>query len=81
MAERLATILPNETVTDAKVIQEYYFARHKAVSTMIAYGAEIERRPDPVVRRWRVEHPEPDEEFAQAVEESGRAIRPPHDPW
>ena len=55
MAERLATILPNETVTDAKVIQEYYFARHKAVSTMIAYGAEIERRPDPVVRRWRVE--------------------------
>ena len=55
MAERLATILPNETVTDARVIQEYYQARHRAESTMIAYGAEIERRPDPVVRRWRVE--------------------------
>ena len=55
MAERLATILPTETVTDARVIQEYYLARHKAVSTMIAYGAEVERRPDPVVRRWRVE--------------------------
>ena len=55
MAERLATILPTETVTDAKVIQEYYLARHKAVSTMIAYGAEVERRPDPLVRRWRVE--------------------------
>ncbi len=55
MAERLATILPNETVTDARVIQEYYLARHKAVSTMIAYGAEVERRPDPAVRRWRVE--------------------------
>ena len=55
MAERLATILPTETVTDAKVIQEYYLARHRAVSTMIAYGAEVERRPDPLVRRWRVE--------------------------
>lgn len=55
MAERLATMLPTETVTDAKVIQEYYLARHKAVSTMIAYGAEVERRPDPLVRRWRVE--------------------------
>src|SRR5256714_1459338 len=55
MAERLATMLPTETVTDAKVIQEYYLARHRAVSTMIAYGAEIERRVDPSVRRWRVE--------------------------
>ena len=55
LAEKLATILPNETVTDARVIQEYYMARHRAVSTMIAYGAEVERRPDPSVRRWRVE--------------------------
>jgi len=55
MAERLATILPTETVTDAKVIQDYYLARHRAQSTMIAYGAEIERRIDPSVRRWRVE--------------------------
>src|SRR5437763_1453867 len=55
MAERLATILPNETVTDARVIQEYYLARYRVESTMIAYGAEVERRPDPTVRRWRVE--------------------------
>src|SRR3979409_1572706 len=55
MAERLATILPTETVTDARVIQEYYQARYRAASTMIAYGAEVERRPDPLVRRWRVE--------------------------
>jgi glycosyltransferase involved in cell wall biosynthesis len=55
LAERLATILPTETVTDARVIQDYYMAQHKAVSTMIAYGAEVERRPDPMVRRWRVE--------------------------
>jgi len=55
MAERLATILPTQTVTDARVIQEYYQARYRAESTMIAYGAEVERRPDPSVRRWRVE--------------------------
>jgi glycosyltransferase involved in cell wall biosynthesis len=55
MAERLATILPTETVTDARVIQEYYLARYGSESTMIAYGAEVERRPDPLVRRWRVE--------------------------
>jgi glycosyltransferase involved in cell wall biosynthesis len=55
MAERLATILPNETLTDARVIQEYYLATYGAPSTMIAYGAEVERRPDPMVRRWRVE--------------------------
>ena len=55
LAERLATILPNETVTDARVIQDYYEARYGAESTMIAYGADVERRPDPMVRRWRVE--------------------------
>src|SRR2546425_3388036 len=55
LAEKLATILPTETVTDARVIQEYYQARYRVASTMIAYGAEVERRPDPSVRRWRVE--------------------------
>ena len=55
LAERLATILPNETVTDARVIQDYYQTRYGAASTMIAYGADVERRPDPLVRRWRVE--------------------------
>jgi len=55
MAEKLSTILPTETVTDARVIQEYYLAKYRASSTMIAYGAEVERRPDPGVRRWRVE--------------------------
>ncbi len=55
LTERLATILPNETVTDARVIQDYYAASYGSPSTMIAYGAEIERRPNPSVRRWRVE--------------------------
>lgn len=55
-AEYLSTVLPNEMVTDAQVIQEYYLARHNARSTMIAYGSEVERRPDrELVRKWRVE--------------------------
>lgn len=56
IAERLSTMLPNVTVTDARVIQDYYLARYDAASTMIAYGAEVERRPDrQAVRKWRVE--------------------------
>jgi len=56
LAERLSTILPNATVTDAQVIHDYYLARYNASSTMIAYGSEVERRPDPTsVRRWRAE--------------------------
>ncbi len=55
-AERLATILPNVMVTDAQVIQDYYLARYHAKSEMIAYGSEVERRPDrAAVRRWRAE--------------------------
>lgn len=56
LAERLATWLPNETVTDAGVIQEYYLARYNAPTTMIAYGADVERSPDrAAVRAWGVE--------------------------
>jgi glycosyltransferase involved in cell wall biosynthesis len=55
-AERLATMLPNVMVTDAQVIQDYYMARYNAPSEMIAYGSEVERRPDrAAVRRWRAE--------------------------
>ncbi len=56
LAEYLSTLLPNEMVTDAQVIHDYYLAQHNARSTMIAYGSEVERRPDrEVVRKWRVE--------------------------
>ena len=56
LAEHLSTLLPNEMVTDAQVIQDYYLARHNTPSTMIAYGSEVERRPDrEIVRKWRVE--------------------------
>jgi len=55
-AEYLSTLLPNEMITDAQVIQDYYLARHNASSTMIAYGSEVERRPArETVRKWRVE--------------------------
>jgi hypothetical protein len=33
------------------------------------------------LRRWRTEHPEPDETLASAIEESRKSIQPPHDPW
>ena len=33
------------------------------------------------LRRWRVEHPEPDEQFAEVIEASRRAVPPPRDPW
>jgi glycosyltransferase involved in cell wall biosynthesis len=56
VAERLSVWLPNETVTDARVIQDYYLAKYRAGSTMIAYGAEVERRADrQAVARWGVE--------------------------
>ena len=56
LAERLSTILPNVTVTDAQVIHDYYLSRYNASSTMIAYGSEVERKPDrTAVRRWRAE--------------------------
>jgi glycosyltransferase involved in cell wall biosynthesis len=56
LAERLSTVFPNVTITDAQVIHDYYLARYNAASKMIAYGAEVERRPDRAsVRRWRTE--------------------------
>lgn len=56
LAEWLATKLPNEIVTDALVIQDYYSTHHRTDTTMIAYGAEVERRADPqAVRAWGVE--------------------------
>ncbi len=56
LAERLATQLPNETVTDARVIQDYYRVHYNKQTTMIAYGAEVERSPDrAAVKQWGVE--------------------------
>jgi glycosyltransferase involved in cell wall biosynthesis len=43
ISEYLATIIPNAIVTDAKVIQDYYFKKHGTQSVMIAYGADCRR--------------------------------------
>ena len=87
LSERLAVWLPNETVTDARVIQDYYLTRYNAASTMIAYGAEVERRPDrAAVRQWGVEpnryvlyvsRLEP-ENNARLVIEAFKRVRTPH---
>jgi len=87
VAERLAVWLPNETVTDARVIQDYYAARYGAPSTMIAYGAEVERRLDrAAVRAWGVEpnryvlyvsRLEPENNAAMVIEAFKR-VRTPH---
>lgn len=55
LAERLATLLPNEIVTDARVIQDYYQEQYGVSSTMIAYGADVERRADKeTIAQWGV---------------------------
>ena len=41
LAEKLSTILPNITITDAQVIHDYYRNRYNAPSRMIAYGSEV----------------------------------------
>ena len=43
-SEWLSTFLPTAIVTDAQVIQDYYATRYKKDSSMIAYGADVERR-------------------------------------
>jgi glycosyltransferase involved in cell wall biosynthesis len=40
LSERLATFTPNEVVTDALAIQDYYRDQYRRASTMIPYGAE-----------------------------------------
>ncbi len=46
-SEWLSTFLPTAIVTDAQVIQDYYATRYKKESSMIAYGADVERRASP----------------------------------
>ncbi|MDT7540142.1 MAG: hypothetical protein QOE33_46 [Acidobacteriota bacterium] len=87
IAEKLSTTLPNETVTDARVIQEYYLARYNHPTTMIAYGAEVSRTHDRLaVRRWGLEpnryvlyvsRLEP-ENNAHLVIEAFKRVRTPH---
>jgi glycosyltransferase involved in cell wall biosynthesis len=41
LCEFLATFTPTELVTDAKVIQDYFWRRYRKRSAMITYGAEV----------------------------------------
>jgi glycosyltransferase involved in cell wall biosynthesis len=41
-SERLATIVPDVIVSDARVIRDYYLKQYGAPSITIAYGAELE---------------------------------------
>lgn len=34
-----------------------------------------------LLRQWRNKYPEPDDGFADAIEESRQAVQPAHDPW
>jgi prevent-host-death family protein len=33
------------------------------------------------LRRWRIEHPEPDSQLVEVIAESRRGVRPARDPW
>src|ERR1700750_918424 len=87
VAERLSVWVPNETVTDARVIQDYYYAKSPAHSTRIASGAGVERRLDrATVGQWGVEpnryvlyvsRLEP-ENNAHLVIEAFKRVRTPH---
>jgi len=33
------------------------------------------------LRRWRIEHPEPDEQLSEAIQESSKAVQTARDPW
>ncbi len=41
MSEKLSTIFPTRTISDAEKIAEYYYNEYKAETTFIPYGAEL----------------------------------------
>ena len=49
IGERASVWFATEIVTDAQTIQDYYQNEYKKRSTMIAYGAEIERRSNEII--------------------------------
>lgn len=55
-AERMATVLPNEAVTDSRVVQKYYQDRYGAFVHHIAYGSEVAPLPPgDELRKWGLE--------------------------
>ena len=54
LSERLATVLPDRLITDARVIEEHYRERYGAPSTVITYGVDAEPLPLPIELRGRL---------------------------
>jgi len=53
------------------------------VARIVAVPSDCQA-PDGLIaflRQWRIAHPESDEQFGDAIEESRQAIQPPRDPW
>jgi glycosyltransferase involved in cell wall biosynthesis len=56
LGERSSVWFATEIVTDAAVIKDYYSSEYGADSTMIAYGADVERRLDgKAIERFGIE--------------------------
>lgn len=56
LAERLAPRLANATLTDSRVVQEYYAQTYRARVYYIAYGSELEPTPPgDTLRQWGLE--------------------------
>ena len=56
MSEFLATVLPNRTVSDARVIERYYRERYGKETTFIPYGADTAKlESNEALRRLRLE--------------------------
>jgi antitoxin (DNA-binding transcriptional repressor) of toxin-antitoxin stability system len=53
------------------------------VARIVRVPDETKRTEDLIafLRRWRAEHPEPDEQFAEAIEDSRNSMSSPLDPW
>jgi glycosyltransferase involved in cell wall biosynthesis len=55
--ERLALVYPNEIVSDADVIRDYYRDRYGRTTTVITYGATLlDRDPPPDLARYGIEN-------------------------
>jgi prevent-host-death family protein len=55
----------------------------RPVARIVPLPVAIEGSEDLIafLRRWRSQYPEPDEQFARAIEESRAGVRPPKNPW
>ena len=55
----------------------------KPVARIVSVPDRVNGSDDLIIflRQWRIEHPEPDEQFGEAIAESRQSGQPPHDPW